>query len=112
MHFLSAKVLQRIMETKQCWKVLSLSRLQSSETPPERGRCRVCLLGSVGTVTPRCVFPVSLSLGHGKHGKSWDVCVSVVIAAIQAARLEEALQMAAELGTCILSWSLFPALAL
>lgn len=51
----------------------------------------------------------SLSLGHGK---GWDVCVSVVIAAIQAARLEEALQMAAELGTCILSWSLFPALAL
>lgn len=32
--------------------------------------------------------------------------------ALQAAGPEEALQMAAELGTCILSWLLFPALAL
>lgn len=38
--------------------------------------------------------------------------MSVCDPAIQAAWLEQALQMAAEFGTCILSWPLFPALAL
>lgn len=97
MHFVFVTVIQRTTQTMHCWKVLSPLSLPSFKSIFRMDRLRSRPARLCGHCHSKvCVHSLLVPC-------AWERCLSVCQWEIAAAWSEHALQMAAELGTCILS---------
>lgn len=101
MHFLFVMVIQRTTQTTRCWKAPSPLSLPSFKSTSRMDQLRSQPAQLCGHCPSKVCAPSFLV------PCAWERCLSVCQWEIAAAWSEQALQMAAELGTCILSTS-FP----